>query len=327
MADSTGRPMAAAMAGATCIASSAVLMRLAGTSASTAALYRCAFALPVLGALAIAERRRGAPPLPARSRWLARLSGAFLAGDLIVWSHSISAIGAGLATVVTNLQVLIVALLAWWLLGERPRRSLLYASPVMLAGLTLVAGLIGGHAYGAHPGLGVVLGVGVAVLYSVFILMLRHVTVAPGPDGRPGAVAGPLFESTLGATAAALVMGLGLHDFRLGHPWPALGWLILLALTSQVLGWMLITVSMPRLPAWLVSVLLLVQPVGAVALSAAALGERPSREQLGGVALILAGVLIAVTGRTRPARGSAPPTPVPADAAPVLADAGDQPGW
>src|SRR5271156_2881757 len=106
-------PTAAATAGAACISSSAVLMRLASTSASITALGRCAFALPVLGVLALLEHRRGAPRLPSRSRWLARLAGVFLAGDLILWSHAITAIGAGLGTVVTNLQVLIISLLAW----------------------------------------------------------------------------------------------------------------------------------------------------------------------------------------------------------------------
>ena len=65
----------------------------------------------------------------------------FLAADLVLWSHSIADIGAGLGTVVTNLQVVIVALLAWALLGERPRGSLLVALPVMLGGLVLVGGL------------------------------------------------------------------------------------------------------------------------------------------------------------------------------------------
>ena len=131
-------PMGAAAAGAACISSSAVLMRLAATSASITALGRCAFALPVLGALALLERRRGAPPMPSRRRWLARLAGVFLAADLIMWSHTITAIGAGLGTVVGNLEVLIISLLAWLVLGERPRRSLVLASPVMLAGLALV---------------------------------------------------------------------------------------------------------------------------------------------------------------------------------------------
>jgi drug/metabolite transporter (DMT)-like permease len=301
-------PIATATAGAVCISSSAVLMRLADTSASITAFGRCAFALPVLGALVIYERRRGAPRLPARSRWLARLAGVFLAGDLIVWSHAIDAIGAGLGTVVTNLQVLIISLIAWLVLGERPRRSLVLASPVMLAGLALVGGLVGGRsrAYGTDPALGVWYGVAVAFLYAIYILMLRSAASAGAasprtaggprtPAGGPRtAVASVLFEATLGAAATAAVLGLLLHDDRLGPAWPALGWLALLALTSQVIGWLLITVSMPRLPAGMIGTLLLVQPTGSLALSYVVLGERPSPTQLLGVALVLAGVVVAV---------------------------------
>jgi drug/metabolite transporter (DMT)-like permease len=296
-------PIAAALAGAACISSSAVVMKLAATSASLTALGRCVFALPVLGAVVWYERRRGAAPLPRRSRWLARLAGAFLAVDLIVWSHTIDAIGAGLGTVVTNLEVIIISLLAWLVLGERPRRSLMLAAPVMLAGLVLVGGLAdfgGARAYGTDPSLGVGLGVAVAFLYAIYILTLRQATfiqvteeTAGGP--RP-AVAAPLLEATLGAAVTAALLGLVLHDFRLGPAWPALGWLALLALTSQVIGWLLITVSMPRLPAGLIGALLLVQPAGSVALSYAILGERPSALQLAGVVLILTGVLVAVGG-------------------------------
>ena len=294
-------PTATATAGAICISSSAVLMKLAHTSPSITALGRCAFALPLLGALAWAERRRGAPPLPARTRWLARLAGLFLAGDLIVWSHAISAIGAGLGTVTGNLQVIIIAVLAWVFLGERPRRSLVLAFPVMLAGLVLVAGLAdagGSRTYGADPGLGVMFGVAVGVIYAIYIITLRQATSAQAraAEGMRPAVAAVLFEATAGATVASAVLGLVLHDYRLGPAWPALGWLALLALTSQVTGWLLITVSMPRLPAGMIGALLLVQPAGSVALSYAFLGERPSALQLAGVVLVLAGVVIAVSG-------------------------------
>jgi drug/metabolite transporter (DMT)-like permease len=341
-------PVAAATAGAACISSSAVLMRLADTSPSITALGRCAFALPLLGGLAVAERRRGAPRLPSRTRWLARLAGLFLAGDLILWSHAIDAIGAGLGTVVTNLQVLIISLLAWLFLGERPRRSLVLASPVMLAGLVLVGGLAdvgGGRAYGTDPALGVAYGAAVAVIYAIYILTLRQATSSAGPRGRnaaeagprpaaddlrPGpddlrpvatgprpavagpraaasprpAVAGVLFEATAGAVAAAALLGFVLHDYRLGPAWPALGWLALLALTSQVIGWLLITVSMPQLAAGMIGALLLIQPAGSVALSFAFLGERPSALQLLGVVLVLTGVVVAVGGNAPQARGS-----------------------
>jgi drug/metabolite transporter (DMT)-like permease len=97
-----------------------------------------------------------------------------------------------------------------------------------------------------------------------------------------------------------VVLGLALGDFRTGlgpSPWTALGWMALLALTSQVIGWLLITVAMPRLAAGMIGALLLIQPAGSVALSYLFLGERPSLLQLVGVMLMLAGVVIAVSGR------------------------------
>jgi drug/metabolite transporter (DMT)-like permease len=291
----------AAAAGAACISTSAVVMRLAGSSASLTALGRSGFALPVLGLLAWLERRRGAAAMTVRSRWLARLAGVFLAADLILWSHSIDDIGAGLSTVVDNFQVVLVPLAAWAVLGERPHRRLMIALPVMLGGLVLVGGLAGTGGYGTHPALGVAFGVGVAVLYTVYILMLRQAT-APGAlaagAGRVPAAA-PLFEATVGTTAGSLILGLALRDFRLGPAWPALGWLLLLAMTSQVIGWLLITMSMPRLQAWLVSALLLIQPVGSLILGAAFLGERPSPLQFAGVVVMLGGVLIAASGQGR----------------------------
>jgi drug/metabolite transporter (DMT)-like permease len=175
------------------------------------------------------------------------------------------------------------------------------ASPVMLAGLVLVGGLAdvgGSRAYGTDPTLGVVFGVAVAVIYAVYILTLRQATSARSPraPGSRSAVAAVLFEATAGATVASALLGLVLNDYRLGPAWPALGWLALLALTSQVIGWLLITVSMPGLQAGMIGALLLVQPAGSVALSYAFLGERPSVLQLAGVALILAGVVVAVSG-------------------------------
>jgi len=338
-----------AVAGALCISTSAIVMKLAGASPSATALGRCGFALPVLALLAALERRRAAASrapvgglagtdtvgtgaaMSGRGRWLARLAGVFLAGDLILWSHSITDIGAGLSTVLSNLQVIIVPVLAWLLLGERPRRSLLVAAPVMVFGLVLVSGVVTGGGYGADPGLGVVFGVGVGVLYSGYILLLRRAAAADGGRGAVGGGAvedgavedgavedgavedggaggGPvveaLFEATAGAAVTALILGLLLRDFRLGPAWPALGWLVVLALTSGVLGWLLITLSLPRLPAGLVSALLLVQPACSVLLGAVILRERPSPAQLGGVAAMLVGVLIAA-GPTSARNGKA----------------------
>ena len=71
------------------------------------------------------------------------------------WHHAIDAVGAGLATVLGNLQVIIVGFFAWLFLGERPSRATLLALPVVLVGVVLISGVIGEDAYGAAPQLGV----------------------------------------------------------------------------------------------------------------------------------------------------------------------------
>ncbi len=130
-------------------------------------------------------------------------------------------------------------------------------------------------------------GVLTTLAYAAFILLMRSANAGPL---RP---AGPLFEATLVATIAGVVAGAAIGDLDLVPGWPAQGWLVVLALTSQVLGWLLISVSLPRLPAALASVLLLAQPVGSVLLGVAILDESPSALQLGGVAVVLAGIVVA----------------------------------
>ena len=76
---------------------------------------------------------------------------------------------------------------------------------------------------------------------------------------------------------------------------------MVLALSSQVLGWLLISVSLPRLPAVVTSILLMLQPVGAVILGAVLLSEAPSAVQLRGVAVVVAGVAVATIKPRTPA--------------------------
>lgn len=286
----TDRPVLAAAAGAGCIASSATLVRLADVSPATAATFRCLYALPVLALLMSREDRRYGPR-PARDRWLAAGAGVFFALDLVMWHHAIASVGAGIATVLGNLQVVFVGLLAWWLLHERPSARLVAAVPVVLVGVVLISGAVGSGAYGADPALGAVFGVGTSVAYAGFLLLLRH----GSHDLRRSA--GPLFDATLVAAVLSAAMGPWVGGIDLAPQWPAHGWLLALAITSQVVGWLLIAVSLPRVPAVLTSLILLLQPVASVALAAAVLDERPSPVQLAGCLVVLAGVVAATTGR------------------------------
>src|SRR5918997_1848865 len=115
------RPLAFAAAGALVIAFSAILVRLAEVAPSTAAVFRCLYALPLLGLLAWLERRRYGPR-SSRERQIAAL----------------------------------VGVIAWAVLGERPDARSALAVPVVMFGVVLISGAIGAGAYGDDPLLGAV---------------------------------------------------------------------------------------------------------------------------------------------------------------------------
>jgi drug/metabolite transporter (DMT)-like permease len=294
------RPLLFAAAGAMVIAFSAILVRLAEVSPVTAAVFRCAYALPLLGLFAWLERRRYGPR-PRRERQIALLAGFFFAVDLISWHYSIGEVGAGLATVIANVQVVLVGVLAWMFLDERPELRTALAVPVVLIGVVLISGVVGSGAYGDDPLLGTVYALVTALTYAVFLLLLRRA----GADARRPA--GPLFDATLSATVFCVIAGVAIGDFDPVPGAESQAWLITLALSSQVVGWLLISVSLPRLPALLTAITLTLQPVGSVFLGVVLLSEAPSVLQLAGVAVVVGGIVLATAGPRRvPAARSVP---------------------
>ena len=155
----------------------------------------------------------------ARRPALAAASGVFLAFDLVFWHHSIEDLGAGLATVLGNLQIAFLPLIAWIVLSERPGRRMLVTLPLALAGVLLISGVLEHGAYGSNPSAGGLFGLLTGLTYSVCLLLLR------GGSRGPRNTAEPLFLATLTATATAIVVGLALGEAQLVPSWPSAGWL------------------------------------------------------------------------------------------------------
>jgi drug/metabolite transporter (DMT)-like permease len=288
------RPRLAALIGAMCIAFSGIFYRYAEVTPSTATVFRCLYGLPVLALVGWYEHRRfGA--LPSRAVWLAILAGVFFAGDLLSWHHAVDAVGAGLATVLGNLQVLVVGLVAWLLFKERMARPALIALPIVLVGVVLISGVIGTGAYGANPPLGVTLGIFTALSYAGYLLVIRR---GSSDLRRP---AGPVAIATASTAVCSVVVGALLGELDPVPAWPSHFWLVLVGITSQSIGYLIISISLPRLPAALTSIILLAQPVATVVLARFLLDEAPSLEQLVGVGLVVGGIAIATVpvGRLR----------------------------
>jgi drug/metabolite transporter (DMT)-like permease len=283
-----------ALVGVFAISFSGIYVRLAAVSPATASFFRTAYAIPPL--LAVWWFRRAFDLRRPRARAVAFAAGVWLGLDLTLYHHAIERIGAGLATILGNTQVVFVAFAAWALHGERPSRTAFAVLPVILAGVALITGLGDPEAYGAQPVSGAAFGLLTGVTYAIFLLSFRV-------SNRGLAAPGPLLDATVGAALAAAALGWLEPGFSLVPTWPAHGWLAALALGSQFFGWLLIASTLPRLPALETSVLLLMQPALTTLWGFALLGESLSALQWIGGGVVIAGVGLLSSRATAPDRG------------------------
>lgn len=279
------------LAGISAISFAAIFVRYAGTAPGTTTFFRALYALPLLAVAWLLVRRRD--QRPPRVRLMAVAAGTFLAIDLTVWHVCIEAIGAGLATVLANTQIVFVGLLAWFVAGERPPRRILILAPVIFTGVVLISGLGDEASYGDDPVLGVITGVIAGFFYGAFIFTLRR-----SSQGHDAPAAGPILDATIGTfLAAAVIAPVFTSDFDATISWPAHGWLLALGFLAQGIGWLFITRALPRLAALEASTLILAQPMMTVLWAQLLFDEDLSYLQWAGVVLVLAGLVIGLVRR------------------------------
>jgi drug/metabolite transporter (DMT)-like permease len=297
LAFASRHPRLGAALGAMAISQSSPLAKLSGASPAVVTLFRGAVALPFLALLA---RREGHAPA-RRDRALAILAGGLFALDLQCFHISIPLLGVALATVVPNAQVFIVGLFAA-LAGERTPGRAIVAIPFALIGLLMLARVVdpfGGGVIsaavvsaGSDPALGVLWGIGAAAFYGLYLIITRRISTSATGSSAVGPFT-MLRDSALGTIAVSLLLALLSGSLLPPQVWPGVGWLVLLALMSQVLGYPLINASIPHLPSVVGSVLLFVQPLMTLVAGVIIFGEIPTPGQLVGALILFGGVLVA----------------------------------
>ncbi|HWM39139.1 MAG TPA: EamA family transporter [Streptomyces sp.] len=312
------------VAGAACTSSSGMFIKLSDVNAGTAAFLRCALALLVLAPLAFVEYRRlGRRPLRLLSLDLA--AGALLGVDYVFWVQSIHDLGASIATVLLNIQLVVFPLLARVLTGVRLGRRFWFTAPVLLTGVALASGALGRPEPGSDPVSGVLFGTAAGVAFAGYLFLIRlggdggrgrrreakagsapAAGSGPGPEAArgpgPEAARGPGLETapgpgphtvlpvtaaTLSAAVAAGILGQLWTGVDPNPGWPAWGWLIPMALLGQVLAWLLINPALPRLAPDKGATLLLLQPILALLFGVGFLAERPTLTQYAGCVLVV----------------------------------------
>ncbi len=289
----------ALFAGATCIGTSALFVKVSEAGPVSTAFWRVFLALPFLWAWTLAANRnasRNAPhavaPAPHNPRGLLFAAGFFFAGDLAVWHWSIVLTSVANAVLLANLAPIFVTLAAWLLWRNRP--SLLFLTG-LAAALTGVALMVGGDFSGSSSRalLGDALGVVTAMFYAAYQVTVKKLR---------GTVNTARIMAVSSIVTAAILLPIALLTGEVFFPVTATGWIKVLglALISQVAGQSLIAYALAHLPATLSSVGLLLQPVMAGMFAWILLGETLGAAAMVGAILVLIGIRVATQADNRP---------------------------
>jgi drug/metabolite transporter (DMT)-like permease len=271
-------PLVALFLGSAMLAFGPLLVRLADVGPVSTAFWRMALAAPVLLVVAVVlHRREVAPTALRRLPWgVAALAGLCFAADLIAWHLGIVRTTLANATLFANTTAFMLAGWAMLVLRERPAATTLQALALAAAGAVL---LFGSSAQVAPANLaGDLLSLLAAAFYTGYLLLVMRLRDVLS-------TATVLAMSTL--SSAILLLPVALVEpgaFWPGDWRPVLG----LAVSSQLAGQGLMVFASGRLPAFVVGIGLLVQP-----LVSATAGWLVFGEALGPVEMLGAGMIAA----------------------------------
>jgi len=276
--------------GAILISFSGVYVKIAHVTPVLAGFYRMLFGGIALLLLVLLRRElhlKGGPYL-----WYGLFCSFWLAVDLILWHFSIHVNGPGLATILANFQVFFMALAGVFMFGEKVSLKLVISIPLALLGLFLVVG-IQWERLGGDYKLGVYAGLIAAVCYTLFLLSLRKIQN---------------LEDPLSTAANLTVISFLTAAFLAGDIWRQGGSfqipdiqstlaLIVYGITSQAIGWLIITRALPKIRASLVGMILLLQPALAFVWDVLFFARPTTLVSLAGITITLAAIYLGVSAK------------------------------
>jgi len=301
--------------GIAALAFTAPWVKLANFEPATSAILRVGIALVVLIPFALREKARNGG-LNKTGVLLSLAAGFFLGIDFTAWNYSIFFVGSGIASILLNLQIIILPALAMIFDKFRPAKSYFILVPIMIFGVMLTGGVFEpapsegpSVVYGMDIAvLGTILGSVSGVCYGIYLYASRKASmVNPGRIVQPMAITcaaqlvAPLIFMALWSdrgfdlTNGVLVDGkLPLNpETTVGDPITMINWfwMIVLAVAGQAIAWTFVQYGSVRLETTTVAGLLLLSPVATVAIIAPILfDEIPSILQIVGVVVVLGAV-------------------------------------
>jgi drug/metabolite transporter (DMT)-like permease len=282
------------------VSTSAPLIRGAAAPSLAVAFWRNALAIPVLGAVLLADRRgrRELAGLDARERRLAAVAGVFLAAHFAVWVPSLSFTSVASSVALVATQPVWAAIIARWR-GEHVPRMAWWGIGAAMSGAVVLSGVDLSIAPRAL--------FGDLLAVSGGALAAAYVTV--GAEVRR-TVSTTVYATVCYAVAALVLLvvcGVG------GQPLAGYDggtWLALVAIVvgPQLLGHTLVNRVLRTTSPMVVSVAILFEIVGAALLAWAVFDEVPPASAVPAGVLIAAGVVLVVRAEpTEPSVAGVPP--------------------
>lgn len=272
---------AALVGGSAMLALGPLFVRLADTGPVASAFWRLSLALPLLLWFAVRERRRAGTGWPRASILaLAALGGLFFAADLASWHVGILLTKMANATLFGNSASIILAIWGIIVVRRAPHRWEWLALIAALAG----AWLLMGSSYEASRDhlIGDLFCLLAGLLYAGYMLSMQRARGALGS------------WQTLAVATATGALPLLATATMLGEPILPSDWtpLILLALSSQIIGQGLLVYALPHFTPLIVGLVLLIQPGVAALVGWGAYGERLTFAEIVGAALVAAALVL-----------------------------------
>ena len=127
--------------GTACLAFSGIWVKGSNFEPATSVVLRCWIPLIIFLPFFIWEgKRKGF--IPGKAFFWAALAGFILGIDFTAWNFAIFYVGAGIASVLLNMQVIILPVLAFLIDKERIVKSYWIVLPIMIVGIALVGGVL-----------------------------------------------------------------------------------------------------------------------------------------------------------------------------------------
>jgi len=266
-----------------------------GVDVITAVAFRSG--ITALVVVFIVWQQRVPLALQAKHRWSLPVIGVLIAAQSYCLYSSVARLPVALALLAFNLYPLFTALWARVIYGHRAERRVLLAMPVILFGLALALDVLGaasGLGAGAHwgrIGVGVAFATAAAAIFGLALVLTQH--EAGTLDGRVRTASTMGLVGLIAAAAAAAQGGFHL-------PTAPAGWWGLLALTFLYgTAFTIMFTVLPKLGVVGNSAIMNVEPIFALALAWAVLGQRIAAMQVAG-GLIVVGCVIWLGLRRRP---------------------------